>query len=108
MRAPHSICQLSFVSVAQIIESLVSRAVSGDAGAARLILEGVIAPQNISMPTSGLADQGRAVIDSVAAGELAVSQGAALLSAIGTLARVMEVDELVRRVEMLERQHVRP
>lgn len=48
----------------------------------------------------------RAVIDSVAAGELAVSQGAALLSAIGTLARVMEVDELVRRVEMLERQHV--
>jgi hypothetical protein len=100
--------------IPQIIESLVNRAASGDAAAARLILERVIpplkaveAPQCVSLPATGLADQGRAAIDSVAAGELAVSQGAALLSAIGTLARVMEVDELVRRVEMLEQQHVR-
>jgi hypothetical protein len=95
--------------VPQIIESLVNRAASGDAGAARLILERVIPPlkateaaQSVPLPSAGLADQGRAVIASVAAGDLPVSQGAALLSAIGSLARVVEVDEIKYRLEMLE------
>lgn len=101
--------------VPEIVQSLVDRAVSGDTGAARLLLERVIAPlkameapQAVSMPTSGLADQGRAVIASVASGDLPVGQGAALLSAIGALARVVEVDELMRRVEALETRHVQP
>ena len=51
---------------------------------------------------ASLSNQGRAVVACVAAGELPVGQGAALLSAIGSLARVVEVDELVRRVEALE------
>ena len=41
----------------------------------------------------------------VAAGELAPGQGAALLGAIGTLARMAEVDELARRIEALEGKH---
>ena len=39
-----------------------------------------------------------------AAGELAPGQGAALLAAIGTLARVTELDELTARIEKLEVQ----
>ena len=49
-----------------------------------------------------LTDQGRAVLASVAAGELAPGQGAALLGAIGTLARVAEFDELNARIKFLE------
>ena len=45
------------------------------------------------------------MLASVAAGELAPGQGAALLGAIGTLARVSEVDELARRIEALEGKH---
>jgi hypothetical protein len=42
------------------------------------------------------------VLASVARGELAPGQGAALLGAIGTLARVLEVDELAARITALE------
>lgn len=50
--------------------------------------------------------QGRAVLSAVAAGELAPGQGAALLGAIGTLARVTEIDDLTARIEKLEAVNV--
>ena len=53
-------------------------------------------------PDGTLTDQGRAVLHSVADGVLAPSQGAALLGAIGTLARVTELDELESRIAALE------
>lgn len=68
-------------------------------------LKATDAPQSVRLPSDGLADQGRAVIASVASGELPVSQGAALLSAIGSLARVVEVDELAQRITALEERH---
>jgi hypothetical protein len=43
----------------------------------------------------------------VAAGELAPGQGAALLGAIDTLARVTEIDELEARLTKIENQHGR-
>jgi hypothetical protein len=42
------------------------------------------------------------VLAAVESGALAPGQGAALLSEIGTPARVADIDELVRRVEALE------
>ena len=100
--------------IPQIIESLVARAVAGDNGAARLILERYMPAlkpielaQSVPIPPGGLADQGRAVVAAIASGELAVGQGAFLLSAIGSLARVVEVDELMRRVEALETHHAK-
>ena len=92
-----------------------ARALDGDVGAARLLLERAIAPlkaaeqsQALSLPDGTLTDQGRAVLASVAAGELAPGQGAALLGAIGTLARVTEIDELARRIEVLEEKNAKP
>jgi len=88
---------------------MMARALDGDVGAARLLLERAIAPlkaaeqsQALSLPDGTLTEQGRAVLASVAAGELAPGQGAALLGAIGTLARVAEIDELAARVAALE------
>ena len=94
---------------------MMARALDGDVGAARLLLERAIAPlkaaeqsQALSLPDGTLTDQGRAVLASVAAGELAPGQGAALLGAIGTLARVTEIDELARRIEVLEEKNAKP
>lgn len=56
----------------------------------------------LALPSGTLTEQGRAVLGAVASGELAPGQGAALLAAIGTLARVVELDELARRVAALE------
>lgn len=92
-----------------LLDALVMRALGGDVGAARLLLERTIAPlraveptQPLTLPDGSLTDQGRAVLKAVAAGELAPGQGAALLSAIGALARVTEIDELTARIEALE------
>ncbi|MBS0346601.1 MAG: hypothetical protein JSR69_09075, partial [Proteobacteria bacterium] len=86
-------------NVPAILESLTTAALSGDVQAARLLLERALPPikpveqpQPLSLPDGTLTDQGRAVLASVAAGELAPGQGAQLLTAIGTLARVTEID----------------
>ncbi len=97
--------------VPELLAKLMTQALEGDTSAARLLLERAVAPlkaaeqpQAITLPAGSLTDQGRAVLASVAAGELAPGQGAALLGAIGTLARVAEVDELAARITALEAQ----
>ena len=93
---------------------LVNRAATGDGAAARLLLERVVspvkaveAPVDLALPTDSLSNQGRALMDSVASGDLAPSQGAQLISALGTLAKVIETDELERRLSALEVVHAR-
>ncbi len=95
--------------VPDLLDAMMTKALEGDVGAARLLLERAVAPlkaiepvQALTLPDGTLTDQGRAVLRSVADGELAPSQGAALLGAIGTLARVTEMDELESRIAALE------
>lgn len=99
-------------NVPAILQSLTTAALAGDVQAARLLLERALPPikpveatQAMSLPDGTLTDQGRAVLASVAAGELAPGQGAQLLTAIGTMARVTEIDELAARVAALEEKH---
>jgi hypothetical protein len=101
--------------VPDILAGLVLAAKGGDVQAARLILERVLPPvkavelaQTIHLPTDGtLTAKGNAVLNAVAAGKLAPALGSALLGAIGTLARVTEVDELAARVAELEKKHAK-
>ena len=96
--------------VPEILAGLVIAAKGGDVQAARLILERILPPVKaieqaveLQLPADGtLTAQGRAVLSAVAGGYLAPSQGAALLGAIGTLARVTEIDELTARITTLE------
>lgn len=95
--------------VPAIISTMVSKALAGDAGAARLLLERAIPPiravdqtHQLKLPEGTLTEQGRAVLAAVAAGELPPAQGAQLVAAIGQLARVSEIDELERRIAALE------
>lgn len=95
--------------VPELLQALVTKALDGDVGAARLLLERTVAPlravepaQSLTLPDGTLTEQGRAVLKAVAAGELSPGQGATLLNAIGALARVTEIDELMARIEALE------
>jgi len=98
-----------------ILDAMMTKALDGDVGAARLLLERAVPPLKameptlaLTLPDGTLTDQGRAVLRSVANGVLAPSQGAALLGAIGTLARVTEIDELEARIAALEVRNGKP
>lgn len=96
--------------VPTIIAQLVIKAKAGDAQAARLLLERVLPALKpieqgvaLSLPQGkGITAQGEAIVQAVAAGILAPGQGAALLSGLGALARIKEIDELERRITQLE------
>ena len=98
--------------VPELLAAMMTRALDGDVGAARLLLERAVAPlkaaeqtQALSLPDGTLTVQGRAVLAAVAAGELAPGQGAALLGAIGTLARVTDIEEMEARRTKLEQNN---
>ena len=95
--------------VPALVKVLLQRALDGDVAAARLLLERTVAPLKaseeaapIALPDGTLTAQGRTVLGAVAAGDLAPGQGAALLAALGTLAKLTEADELERRIAALE------
>ncbi len=95
--------------VPAIIDAMVEKARAGDVGAAKLLVDRVIPalrptdqPAPVPLPREGLAQSGQAILVALGAGELTPQQGAALLGALGTLARVVETDELVQRVAALE------
>jgi hypothetical protein len=93
-----------------IITKLVERAKGGDMQAARLLLERILPPVKvventvlIDMPQgASLTEHGAAVMQAVAAGIIAPSQGAALLSGLGSVAKLKEIDELEARIVALE------
>lgn len=98
-----------------IIKRLAEQAKEGDVAAARLLMERIYpalkpveVPVALELPGASLSDDGRAVLAAVASGEVAPSQGAALVAAIGALARVVEVDELMARVAALEKRDEKP
>lgn len=94
----------------EIIAQLVSKAAEGDTQAARLLLERVLPPMRATeqpvtlalSPDAGLTAQGVAIVQAVADGTLAPGQGAQLLTGLGSLARIKEIDELEKRITQLE------
>lgn len=95
-----------------VLESLVAQAKAGDVGAIKLILERTIPALRpvdaaTSLPLSsdgGLAEQGRVVWAALATGQLPANQAASLLQGLGTLAKLVEMDELEKRIAALEGQ----
>ena len=94
-----------------ILECVVNAAKGGDMAAARTILDRVLPPiKAIELPAflaplaGSLADQGQAVLGAMADGDLTPGQAAQILGAIAAQARVVEVDDLGRRLEALEQR----
>jgi hypothetical protein len=94
----------------EILLVQIAKAKAGDTAAARVVFE-VSVPRwkpvepmiLLDLPENAtLAEQGEAIIGAVAAGELSPSTGGQLLQGLGAQARVVEVDDLKRRIEALE------
>ena len=98
--------------VPEILAGLVLAAKAGDVQAARLVLERILPPVKaiehaveLYLPADGtLTAKASAVLSAAAAGDLAPGQAAQLIAALGTLAKIHEVDELAARIEKLEAQ----
>ncbi len=94
----------------KIIDTLKAQALAGDAQAIRIILDRVLPalrpielPVELTMPVAGtLAAQARAVVQAAADGSLAPGQAAQIVGALAGVARIVEVDELVARIDALE------
>ena len=96
--------------VPEILASLAAAAKAGDVGAARLLLERAIPALKpseevvrLTLAGESLAEKGLAALTAIADGQIAPGQGATVLAALGTLAKLVETDELVRRIEALEK-----
>ena len=99
--------------VPAIIEALVALAKIGDPQASRLLLERVVPAVKpielaviLKLPKDGtLTEKAEAVLAAAADGTLAPTQAAQLLTALATLAKVTEIDELASRIAKLEEKH---
>lgn len=96
-----------------IVTKLVALAEAGDTQAARLLLERVLPPVKaielpapIDLPGDTLTDQGKAVLQAGSVGTLAPGQVAQLLTALGSLAKLVETDDLARRIAALEQANL--
>ncbi|WP_417667640.1 DUF5681 domain-containing protein [Pseudidiomarina sp.] len=98
---------------AELADKLIALALDGDTTALKICIDRIHAPLKpqstpvqIAIPeNAGMAETGRAVLDAVARGELAPDQAGQMLAGLGTLARVIEVEELEKRIQALEEQN---
>lgn len=100
-----------------IIKRLQTAALAGDVQAARTLLERALPVHRATaapVEVPGMADapdltsKALAVLAAVADGSIPPDMGAQLVTAIGTVARVAEIDELQRRIAALEEHHGKP
>ena len=100
-------------SAPAIIDKLIEVATAGDVVAGRAVLACCVPTlKPVEMPATlppiprdaGLAAQGAAVFSAMVDGHLTPSQGTSLIQAIGLLARLVETDDMMTRLEAAERE----
>lgn len=99
-------------------EDLVNKAkdmaLGGDMTALRLCLERLVPPIKIKDEpvtvegldgSKSLVEQGQAIINALAKGGVTPSEAATLMQSVSNQARILEIDELERRITTLESKH---
>lgn len=93
----------------ELVDMLVKNALEGDTAALRICIDRLIPPMRavdgtIKLDVSGpsLTAKGDAVLKAMGEGMLTPDQAATLLQAIGAQARIVEIDELEKRLSALE------
>ena len=97
------------------MEALIASAKGGDVYAGRALLHCVCPPlRPVELPIiipladdADLATQGRAVVNALARGVIPPGQASTLLQGLATLARLVELDEVERRVAAIEQRDAR-
>lgn len=103
--------ELIDAEAAELVAVAVRAAKGGDLGALALLLNRCISPLRpvadpvqFDLPAGAtLADQARAILAGIAAGKVDPHTGRALLAAVAEVGKIIEVDELTRRIEALEK-----
>nr|WP_296702459.1 DUF5681 domain-containing protein [Thiocapsa sp. UBA6158] len=91
-----------------IVDGLIAQAQAGDTTAAKLIMDRALPALKpldcaVALPLAGgLSEAGRSVLAALGEGKVTPEQGARILGGIGSLARIVETDELIHRIEALE------
>ena len=98
--------------IPEILESLAVAAKAGDTQAARLLLDRTLPSikpmdQAVKLPLAGddLASDGRAILTATGNSDITPDEASKLLQGLGSLARVLETGELLKRIERLEASH---
>ncbi|MDI5987023.1 DUF5681 domain-containing protein [Halomonas sp. M4R5S39] len=93
-----------------VARKIIDAAKGGDMNACRMVVERILpavrpahACVTFSLDESKpLADQARQILTAIAAGQMPPDQGKALLDALASLVRVVELDEIDRRLKAIE------
>jgi hypothetical protein len=92
----------------EIITTLVGLAKGGDVAAAKVLIDRIcpaLKPQAmpVNLPVNGsLAEQGGEIIKATMAGQIPPDIGSQLITALAAQSKIIEIDELTRRIEALE------
>ncbi|MGD8854505.1 MAG: DUF5681 domain-containing protein [Gammaproteobacteria bacterium] len=95
----------------ELVEKAMSMALEGDTTALRLCLERLVPPIKIKDEpvrvqgldgSQSLVEQGQAIISAVAKGAVTPSEAATLLRSLAAQSRIIEIEDLERRVAALE------
>lgn len=94
---------------ADLVQKAVTLALAGDTTALRICIDRCIpavkakdTPISISGLTGSLAEQGQAVLAAMAAGEITPDEASTVMQAIAAQVRIVEADELEKRIAALE------
>jgi hypothetical protein len=93
----------------KLVDTAVTMALAGDTAALRICIDRLMPPIKakdaaVAMPglKGGLADQGQEVLSELAAGRLTPDEASTVMQTVAAQARIVEVDELAKRVRALE------
>lgn len=93
-----------------ILQSVIDAAVSGDMVACKMLLDRITPSLkpialSINLPVNGtLADQGGEIIRATMGGKIPPDIGSQLITALAAQGRLLELEEITKRLEALENQ----
>lgn len=95
---------------ADVAGVVLAAAIGGDLTACRMVLERLVpplrataAPVALALPAgAGLTDTGKAILTAAAGGDLPPDIASQLITALGALAKISEIDALEKRISLLE------
>ena len=95
-----------------LIQKTIDLALDGDLAALRLCLDRICPPikvkdepANIGTLKGTLTEQGQAIVTSMGRGKITPGEAASMLSALASQTKIVEADELERRMTALEKRY---
>jgi hypothetical protein len=99
----------------QLIAKAVELALGGDTTALRICVDRLIPPAKakddpVRLPAIGgsLSESGRLILEALANERLTPDEAVSVLQGLATQARIIEVDDLERRIAVLEARNAKP